>query len=269
MAKEGSDPEGVHQMRVALRRLRTICALFRREIPSPSFEAINSEARWLMQQLGPARDWDVFASTTVSRLVATTPEVDLDGLREAVERQRKSSYSALQAVLADPRCSRFMLSLGHWVERRGWRNEIDSHALAVLSQPMPTLADKILARLHRKTLKRGAHFRQLDTNAQHDLRIDLKKLRYAAEFFLPLYATHAPAKRYVARLAKLQTSLGRARDIASSRALLDAIRQDDQAALHLAIGTVTGWQARDQIAVAKTLRKRWRRFKATPAFWGR
>ena len=102
-----------------------------------------------------------------------------------------------------------------------------------------------------------------------DLRIDLKKLRYAAEFFLPLYATHAPAKRYVARLARLQTSLGRARDIASSRALLDAIRQDDQAALHLAIGTVTGWQARDQIAVAKTLRKRWRRFKATPAFWGR
>ena len=269
VAKEGSDPEGVHQMRVALRRLRTICALFRREIPSPSFEAINSEARWLMQQLGPARDWDVFASTTVSRLVVTTPEVDLDGLREAVERQRKSSYSALQAVLADPRCSRFMLSLGHWVERRGWRNEIDSHALAVLSQPMPTLADKILARLHRKTLKRGAHFRQLDTNAQHSLRIDLKKLRYAAEFFLPLYATHAPAKRYVARLAKLQTNLGRARDIASSRALLDAIRQDDQTALHLAIGTVTGWQARDQIAVAKTLRKRWRRFKATPAFWGR
>jgi triphosphatase len=269
VAKEGSDPEGVHQMRVALRRLRTICALFPREIPSPSFEAINSEAKWLMQQLGRTRDWDVFATTIVSRLVATTPEVDLGGLREAVERQRKSSYGALQAVLVDPRCSRFLLSLGHWVERRGWRNEIDGDALAVLSQPMPTLADKILARLQRKALKRGAHFRQLDTDAQHDLRIDLKKLRYAAEFFLPLYATHAPAKRYVARLARLQKSLGRACDIKSNRALLDSIRQDDQPALHLAIGTVTGWQARDQIAVTKTLRKRWRRFKATPAFWDR
>ena len=71
------------------------------------------------------------------------------------------------------------------------------------------------------------------------------------------------------RLARLQASLGRARDIASTRILLDAIRQDDQPALHLAIGAVAGWQARDQIAVAKTLRKRWRRFKATPAFWGR
>jgi triphosphatase len=266
---EGSDAEGVHQMRVALRRLRTICALFRRDIPSPSFEVVNSEARWLMQQLGPARDWDVFAETTIARLVTAAPDVDLGGLREAVEQQRKSSYGALQTVLAGPRCSRFLLSLGHLVERRGWRNEIDSEALAVLSQPMPTLADKVLARLHRKALKRGAHFRRLNTDAQHDLRIDLKKLRYAAEFLLPLYATHAPAKRYVARLARVQANLGRARDISNTRILLDAIRQDDRPPLHLAIGAVIGWQARDQIAVAKTLRKRWRRFKATPAFWGR
>jgi CHAD domain-containing protein len=269
VAEKGSDPEGVHQMRVGLRRLRTICALFRRDIPSPSFQAVNSEARWLMQRLGPARDWDVFVETTVTRLVTAAPEVDLGGLREAVEQQRKSSYAALQTVLADPRCSRFLLSLGHLVERRGWRDEIDSEALAVLSQPMPTFADKILTRLHRKALKRGAHFRQLNTDAQHDLRIDLKKLRYAAEFFLPLYATQPRAKRYVSRLARLQAILGRARDIASTRILLDPIRQDDQPALHLAIGAVAGWQARDQIALAKTLRKRWRRFKATPTFWNR
>jgi CHAD domain-containing protein len=268
VAEKGVDPEGVHQMRIALRRLRTICALFRRDIPSPAFQASNSEARWLMQQLGPARDWDVFAETTIARLAAV-PDVDLVGLREAVEQHRKSSYGALQTVLADARCSRFLLSLGHMVEHRGWRNEIDSEALAVLSQPIPAPADKILARLHRKALKRGAHFRQLDIHAQHNLRIDLKKLRYAAEFFLPLYAAHAPAKRYVRRLARLQANLGRARDIASARILVDAIRQDDQPTLHLAIGAVTGWLARDQIAMAKTLRKRWRRFKATPAFWGR
>ena len=269
VAKDGSDPEGVHQMRVALRRLRTICAMFRRDVPSPAFQAVNSEARWLMQQLGPARDWDVFAETTIARLVTAAPDVDLAGLREAVERQRKSNYSALQTVLADVRSSRFLLLLGHTVERRGWRNEIDSEALAILSQPMPALADKILSRLHRKALKRGAHFRQLNIDAQHDLQIDLKKLRYAAEFFLPLYAGHGPAKRYVRRLAKVQAGLGRARDIASTRDLLHAIRQDDQSAFHLAIGAVAGWQARDRIAVKKTLRKRWRQFKATPAFWGR
>ena len=141
-----------------------------------------------------------------AEIIAAAPEVDLASLHEAVERQRKSSYSALQPVLADPRCGRFLLSLGNLVERRGWRNEVDSDALALLSQPMPALADKILTRLHRKAIKRGAHFRRLDVGAQHDLRIDLKKLRYAAEFFLPLYAAHAPAKRYVRRLARLQAT---------------------------------------------------------------
>ena len=210
VAEEGSDPEGVHQMRVALRRLRTICALFRRDIPSPAFQTVNSEARWLMQQLGPARDWDVFAETTVTRLVAAAPDVDFGGLREAVERQRKSSYAALQTVLADPRCSRFLLSLGHLVERRGWRNEIDSEALAALSLPMPTLANKILARLHRKALRRGAHFRQLNVDAQHDLRIDLKKLRYAAEFFLPLYR-HACARQALREAARQAPDQSRTR----------------------------------------------------------
>ena len=269
VAEEGSNPEGVHQMRVALRRLRTICALFRRDIPSPAFQAVNSEARWLMQALGPAREWDVFLETTVARLATAAPHVDLRSLRAAVERQRKSTYSALQTVLADPRCSRFLLSLGNLVERRGWRNEIDSEALAVLSQPIPVLAERILARLHRKARKSGAHFRQLNIGAQHDLRIDLKKLRYAAEFFLPLYAGQAPAKRYVRRLIRIQASLGRARDIASTHALFDAIQQDEQPGLPLAIGAVIGWQARDQIAVVATLRKRWKRFKATPPFWGR
>jgi triphosphatase len=266
-AEGGSDSEGVHQMRIALRRLRTICALFRRDIPSPAFEIINCEARWLMQQLGPVRDWDAFAETSIARLVPAVPDIDLIGLRETVEQQRKLSHSALQAVLADVRSSRFLLSLGHMVERRGWRNEIDGDVLVVLSQPMSMLFGKMLSRLHRKILKRGAHFRRLNVDAQHNLRIDLKKLRYALEFFLPLYTTHATARRYMRRVARLQASLGRARDIASARIVLDAIRQDDRPALHLAIGAVAGWQARDQIALTRPLDRRWRRFKATPEFW--
>ncbi len=111
--------------------------------------------------------------------------------------------------------------------------------------------------------------RDSDIESQHDLRIDLKKLRYATEFFLPLYAASAAARRYAERLAQLQGNLGRAHDIGGTRILLDIIRQEGRPTLHLAIGAIAGWQARDQIAIAKTLRKRWRRFKATPAFWGR
>ncbi|ABE61877.1 CHAD protein [Nitrobacter hamburgensis X14] len=268
VAQEETDPEGVHQMRVALRRLRTVCTMFQHYIPSPVFQAVSTEAKWVMQQLGRTRDWDVFAETA-TRLATTIPEIDLSGLREVVERQRQSNYGAVQAALADPRCSRFLLTLGHMIERRGWRNEIDSEALVVLSRPMLGLADKILARLHRKALKRGVHFNRLDSAMQHRLRIDVKKLRYAAEFLLPLYAAHLPVKRYVKRLAGLQAALGGACDIASSRTLIDVIRRNDQPALALAAGVVTGWQARDQLVAAKALRKRWRRFKTAETFWNR
>lgn len=265
-ADQGSDPEGVHQMRLALRRLRTICTMFRHDIPSPAFQAINCDAKWLMKKLGRAREWDVFAET-ITRLVAAVPDADLGGLRDETDRRRKSSYGGVRAVLADPRCNRFLLSLGGMMERRGWRNDIGSDALITLSQPVAKLSDEILARLHRKVLKRGAHFRHLDYAAQHRLRVDVKKLRYAVEFLLPLYADHAPAKRYAKRLAKLQSGLGRVCDIANSHILLDTIQRNDQPTLHLGVGVVAGWQARDQLAVAKTLRKRWRRFKAAQPFW--
>ncbi|MGN6286011.1 MAG: CYTH and CHAD domain-containing protein [Afipia sp.] len=266
VVQEGSDTEGVHQMRIALRRLRTICVMFRHDIPSPVFQTIDLEAEWLMHQLGRAREWDVFAET-IADLAAAPLEIDFSGLREVVERQRGSSRDAVQAVLADPRCSRFLLALGHVIERCDWRNEIDSEALMVLDQPVSEHAGKILTRLHHKALKRGTDFRHLDFAAQHKLRIDLKKLRYAAEFLSPLYADHAPAKRYAKRLARLQSSLGRVCDIVRNRALLETIRQNDQPMIQFAAGVVAGWQAHDQSAATKVLRKRWRRFKAAGTFW--
>jgi triphosphatase len=68
IVEDGQDPEGVHQTRVALRRLRTVCSLLRKEVPTPAFHAFGCEAKWLMQVLGPARDWDVFVTTTLARL---------------------------------------------------------------------------------------------------------------------------------------------------------------------------------------------------------
>ena len=80
----GRDPEGVHQTRVALRRLRSACSLLRKEVPSPAFEAFGAEAKWLMHVLGPARDWDVLATTTLARLeTACVSDVSFEGLRQA------------------------------------------------------------------------------------------------------------------------------------------------------------------------------------------
>jgi inorganic triphosphatase YgiF len=269
IVEHGRDPEGVHQTRVALRRLRTACSLLRKEIPSPAFQTFGGEAKWLMHVLGPARDWDVFATTTLQRLeMACASDVNVDDLRRASEPHRTASYARLREALMDPRYTRFQLSLCRWLERRSWRTEVPAETLGTLAEPASALAVRVLERLHRKALKKGAHFGRLRPEARHDLRVTLKKLRYAAEFFLPIFAEHPPAKRYVARLSKLQDALGHANDSTATRSLLRVAGQVDSTPdLHRAAGALIGWVARDQLAVAKSLRKRWREFKVTPGFW--
>jgi triphosphatase len=99
------------------------------------------------------------------------------------------AYSALRQALAGSRYNRFHLSLSRWLACRGWRIELENKSLAGLLEPVPILARRVLTRLHRKTLKQGMHFRHLQPEARHKLRIALKKLRYASEFFTDSTAT--------------------------------------------------------------------------------
>jgi triphosphatase len=97
----------------------------------------------------------------------------------------------------------------------------------------------------------------------------LKKLRYAAEFFLPIFGQHPLAKRYVAQLSKLQDALGDANDGAATRSLLVSVTEQAEVTpdVHRAVGVLIGWSARDRLATAKSLRRRWRKFKTVKEFW--
>jgi triphosphatase len=269
LAEGGRDPEGVHQMRVALRRLRTACVLLRGEVGSPTLQAFNIEARWLAKLLGAARDWDVFAGETLNRPAEVlTSEVDFDGLRAAAEPHRLAAYAALREAFADRRYNRFQLSMRHWIESRGWRNELEGRSLAVLLEPAPAFASRMLTRLHRKVLKRGAHFRHLRPEARHQVRTALKKLRYAAEFFHGLHSKSQEARDFFGCLAELQETLGHDNDASITWPFLCALAHDPVTpAVQRTIGGVMGWQARDLIDAATKRRRHWRRFKAMPAFW--
>ena len=269
VADSGRDPEGVHQMRVALRRLRTACTLLHREVGSPTLQAFAGEARWMAQVLGAAREWDVLVTDTLrGPMLALNSTIDFDGLRRAAEPHRTAAYTALREALAGGRYNRYHLSLSRWIGCRGWRNDLDSGSLAVLLEPAPLLADRVLTRLHRKALRRGVGFRHLEPEARHKLRIALKKLRYATEFFCGLYGESAEIRSYLGCLAKLQNALGHANDAAMTQPLVSILASDPVAAeVQRTIGAVIGWQARDRIVIDKTLHKHWRRFRATPPFW--
>jgi triphosphatase len=137
----------------------------------------------------------------------------------------------------------------------------------VLSEPVPALAAGLLTRLHTKALKHGTHMRHLDPDGRHALRIRLKRLRYAAEFFQPLWPGQA-SERFVRQLSRLQNTLGADSDVEATRPLLETIRAEAATPeLHGAMGALIGWQACHRLTALQLLRKRWQRFKVAAPFW--
>lgn len=268
-AERGDTPDGVHQMRVALRRMRTALSLIHREIPAPCLKSLAGDAKFLASALGDARNWDVFRTSTVQDIAnASLPGFDAAVLREAAEPFRQKSYDAVRDALAAAQTNRFVLSMGRILSRRAWRNDIGSDTLTILTEPVANLASRALNRLHRKALKQGNDFRALQPEARHDLRLTLKKLRYATEFFLPLYDERRRSEAYLKRLAQLQDALGVDNDVSTTAHLLQAIGTSSRSPeVHRALGLVAGWQGRDRLEAMKSLNDRWKAFRNIDPFW--
>lgn len=261
-------PEGIHQLRVALRRLRTLLWILRRELAAPSLKALEGDAKDLAKRLGPARNWDVFTESTLSNIEnADLQDVSFSGLRNACMPFRVDSYSVVRETIADPKINRFLLMLGLVIEQRSWRSDTGSATLTILAEPASKFSARILTRIGRKARKLGRNFTQLHPEERHKLRLTLKKLRYALEFFLPLYSGQASTAKYLKRLSRLQDALGQDNDIATSRGLLrelkDATGDPD---LHRAIGAVIGWQRCHQLARADRLNGEWNKFDRLELF---
>ncbi|CAN7465908.1 CHAD domain-containing protein [Phyllobacterium sp. LjRoot231] len=268
-AESGRESEGVHQLRVALRRLRTALYFLRRELEAPSLQAFDAEARRFARTLGPARNWDVFTNSTLADIErANLPGIEFSKMRAACAPFRDQSYHVVRDSIADQQTNRFLLLLGLVIERRSWRNDVASDDLRTLAEPLKKFASRILTRIERKALKRGRHFRHLRPQARHKLRLTLKKLRYATEFFLPLYASQASTGKYLKQLSRLQDVLGEANDIRTSQTLLANIQERAESPdVHRALGAVTGWQGHLEMAGTGRLNNRWGKFKRTAPFW--
>lgn len=266
-AEDGRNPEGVHQLRVALRRLRAGLKIVQAIGAWSRLDALSGDARWLAQNLAAARDWDIFQTVTAPAIAAACPAVGgFDTLIGLAEQQRVQGYHKLRTALADQRCARFVLSLGEWIEVRGWRSDLPPETLGRLLEPAVSFAGGILSARHRKVIKRGRHFKSLSTAQRHHLRLALKKLRYSVDFLLPLYGQSKPARRYARKLAGLQEQLGCYNDMAITETLLSSLNVASTDAA-IAAAAITGWQAHAMVAVETPLRKAWRDFANTETPW--
>ena len=270
-AVRGVDPEGVHQLRVGARRLRSALAFFASVLPERQRTWLRDELRWLTGELGPVRDLDVFVTELLDPLVASRPQdAGLARLCAAAQEARGEAQRRAVAALGSPRWSRLVLETGAWLARRAWRDQaLDEHS-AKLFLPAPLFVAPLLERRHKRVRRLGRHLAEASIEERHRLRIRLKKLRYAAEFTSSLHPGNH-AERYAQRLARLQDALGHLNDVANAdRQLAGALaRLGNPPSLEIvrAAGFVAGWVAHSAEVELARLPERWERFEAAGRFW--
>lgn len=261
--------EGVHQMRVALRRLRVALVLFGSMLPEAERNWVSGEVKWLAAALGRARNWDVVGGFVRRVRDSMTDDRDLVALAHAVERERRRGYNALRGVLGTQRYTQFTLGLMGWIETRAWRRPGALETSILQVSVVGKLADQVLERRYRQARNRARNFDRLGTVGRHRLRIALKKIRYAADSFASIYARKA-VRRYIKHLETLQDGLGLLNDIASSEKLLrNLIQRRPSQALIRGDALVRGWCAHVALECEPALQKGFKRLKKAEPFWRR
>lgn len=200
----------LHQARVAMRRLRSALTLFRPVLIDADFPRLRSELRWFTDQLGDARNLDVILAARPTQGVQPDP-----ALRRQLRGQRKDAYKRVQRALAERRLPALILDLVAWSEVGDWRSE------AAARQPIGAFAEARLDRAWKRVRKQGRELGALAVEDRHRLRIEMKKLRYAAEFFASLAPRNRrrQQKLFTSELRNLQELLGNLNDIETRRQL--------------------------------------------------
>jgi len=266
MVLYGEDIEGVHQMRVALRRLRSCLNLYEPLIPKKTYTKYHRELKWMAGVLGVARDWDVFALSLQQMQEAAIQKSSIDfkglnNLPKQVAEKQALAYIAVREALRSPRYSRMLLSLGKWLTQLRWRRKSAAEVLQRLDAPVIEFASQVLES-HYQGIKRE-NLAQLDSEQLHQLRISIKKLGYGSRFFAKLYPSQL-VRPYSKNLSCLQDELGILNDAHVAAYLLNQIGLDKNAPVR---HFLTGWYAHQQATHYATLEKAWQTFIEQKIFW--
>jgi len=264
----GADPEFLHQMRVALRRLRSAIGVFSPPVPEADTEALARDLKWLASRLGPARDWDVFVAETLPPIEAdfgAHGELRAFGARCRALR-RKANAKARRAVRS-PRYQRLLLRLAGWIIGEGWRASTQTPAGDALHKPVAEFAALVLEKRYQQARRRGRGLAKRSPAELHRLRIAIKKFRYATDFFASLYEGKTAGKS-LKRLGRLQDILGAMNDAATVAGLLAQGFEGARGQRVLeAKGILLGWSRGRAVTLRRELKGAWKAFRAAEKFW--
>lgn len=229
------DPEFIHQMRVATRQLRAAMRLFAPRLPANFADQLLPPLRQLMDFLGRARDLDVLLAEIAMPVMHALPgEPRLAALVGAVTDRQYTAREAAVRHLRSAAYGRLMLLATAALHRSPFSEATAEETIAVF-------ASDRLRRLRKKAHELAEGASTDDPSSLHRLRIAIKRLRYALEFFAPLCAAK-PLQRLLKSLGVLQDELGQLNDLANAGVLLMHCASEDPR-LREAVSLVGGWHA--------------------------
>ena len=237
-ATETGAPEFIHQLRVALRRLRTLLSIFAPILPPEFVEHWRARLGENARAFAEARDLDVLYEEILAPVA--TDEAEHSGreadsviaLAERIRAERERARSESLHALDPAAQGRLMIGLTAALHALPDNAAAADHTLA-------DFAVRQLERLRKKVRRRHAKAADRSRAQVHALRIALKRLRYAIEFFAPLMPAK-PTRRYLATIVRAQSALGFVHDVDVARTRLARFAGDD-AQLCAAVAFVCGW----------------------------
>jgi inorganic triphosphatase YgiF len=261
------EPEGVHQMRVAVRRIRSAISAFKKLLPAPDRRRVSGELAWLVDILGRARNLDVFGAELLPPARdALSREAGIDDLAAALNRERAVAYERVERAILSERYAAGILRLSHWFEARGWR-DVPADRSALLTSPIGELAPRLLDRRWREVRKRSKRFSRLTGQQRHKLRIAAKKLRYTVELLGSLF-DQDDLQEFTKRLKRLQDDLGYANDVRVAHDILPELCAGARRGPVARAGArLLEWHERALAKAERKLRERLNRLNRATPFW--
>lgn len=206
-------PEGVHQMRIGLRRLRTALAFFSQLTNAdPKTERIKNNLKWITGELSPARDLDVYLQKSVQPVeCGEPPTIGSYGLARATERRRKAAFLQAREAVCSKRYREIIIDVIAWINAGAWLTDDNERARAQRGRPIFDFVRDEMSRRTKKLGKKNKKLKKADARTRHKIRINAKKLRYASEFFASIFPSKKATKQrraFAKSLKRLQSSLG-------------------------------------------------------------
>ncbi|MEM9682530.1 MAG: CYTH and CHAD domain-containing protein [Pseudomonadota bacterium] len=261
IARVGQDPEGIHQARVANRRLRAAFKIFKRVLPQDRYESFATELRWLQKELGDARDLDVFLDEMLDPMIERLPrERLLKAFRKRVKEARLTAYARARRALEGRRYGRLRLAFERW-----FADAPGPDADPRLGRNVRWFAKRSIRKVHAKIVAVGIDLHDVSDAELHAIRIKGKQLRYCIEFFSGLFDGDGP-RHHAKALSRIQDCLGSLNDGVVAHTLIRKLGRKGSLDPRVK-ALVGGWFAARIHDERANLGEAWGRFTALRPFW--